>query len=350
MRDLGLYISELLHHHDCVIVPGFGGILANYRPAVIHPTQHLFQPPSKRLVFNRSLTGNDGLLANHISSSEKVNYKTALDFIEKEVSKIMQQLQLGEKVQWGEVGILQLDVEKNIQFHPSETINYLADSFGLTSFQVPAILRETVYQRPLQQTMRPAVPPSGRLVKSTRKKVLLALAAIPILAGLAYIPFAGQHTQFAGLTWFEKNEQVSQEARFSMRKSGFAPEITERMDDVEAPGEGVVDFTNGLLQPMVLDFAVRETTLVADSPMVDQEAKALSGRFEVVAGCFASEQNALNQVAKLKSRNFNARIIGKGKNGLIRVSAGLAADYQQAGEMILDLQKAGESAWPLEVK
>ena len=100
MRDLGQYVSDLLHRHDCVIVPGFGGILANYRPASIHPTQHLFQPPSKRLVFNRSLTGNDGLLANHIASLEQVNYKTALDFIEKEVSKIVHHLQLGEKVQW----------------------------------------------------------------------------------------------------------------------------------------------------------------------------------------------------------------------------------------------------------
>lgn len=348
MRDLGLYISELLHHHDCVIVPGFGGILANYRPASIHPTQHLFSPPSKRLVFNRSLTGNDGLLANHISSTEKVNYKTALDFIEKEVSKILHHLQAGEKVQWAEVGVLQLDVEKNVQFHPSDTINYLADSFGLSSFQVPAILRESVYQRPLQQTMRPAVPPPSRGSSSIRRKVLLALAAIPVLAGLAYLPFAGHHAQFAGLGQLEKEEQVAVEAQFTPRKSVFSAEATEILETENT--EPNLDFSNGILKPIVLDFAVRETTMVEEAPVVAQEIMAASGQFEVVAGCFASEQNALNQVAKLKAKNFEARIIGKGSNGLIRVSAGIAGNYQEAGNMILDLQKAGESAWPLEVK
>jgi hypothetical protein len=348
MRDLGQYVSDLLHRHDCVIVPGFGGILANYRPASIHPTQHLFQPPSKRLVFNRSLTGNDGLLANHIASLEQVNYKTALDFIEKEVSKIVHHLQLGEKVQWKEVGVLQLDVEKNIQFHPSDSINYLADSFGLTSFQVPAIIRETVYQRPLQQTMRPSIPLAKPSRKPSRKKVLLALATLPLLAGLAYLPFAGKHAQFARLSLFESAAEPAVKPHFVLRQNTFSAERTESLT-TENP-ESILDFSDGTLQPILLDFAVRETTAVEESSLVKIAEAALAGQFEVVAGCFASEQNALNQVAKLQAKNFNARIIGKGKNGLIRVSAGIAGNYVEAGEIILNLKKAGESAWPLEVK
>jgi hypothetical protein len=349
MRDLGLYISELLHGHDCVIVPGFGGILANYRPASIHPTQHLFHPPSKRLVFNRSLTGNDGLLANHIASIEQVKYKTALDFIEKEVNKMVQQLQSGEKVQWKNIGVLQLDVEKNIQFHPADTVNYLSDSFGLHEFQVPLILREGVYQRPLQQTMRPAIPLAKPQRKKSGKRVLLIMAAIPVLAGLAYLPFAGKEVQLARLDLFQSAHEPALGQKFVPANHTFELQAVELVSAIE-DSPASLDFSEGVLQPILLDFSVRETTAVEESAVVSVAQNALSGQYEVVAGCFSSEQNALNQVAKLKAKNFNARIIGKGNNGLIRVSAGIAGNYAEAGTMILNLEKVGESAWPLEVK
>ena len=348
MRELSIYIGELLHNHDCVIVPGFGGVLANYRPASIHPTQHLFQPPSKRLVFNRSLIANDGLLANHIALKENLPYKTSMDFIEKEVSKILHLLQSGEKVQWKNIGLLQLDVEKNIQFHPYDTINYLADSFGLSSFQVPAVVRESIYQRPLQQNPRPALPLVTPGRKINRKKVLLAMAAIPILAGLAYLPFATGNAQFARLGWFESSQNKTERlAQFVPGKYKFQLES----DIVEQDNaESTLDFTNGQVAPIALDFSVRETTYTAIKVVTEKAEQAVSGQFEIIAGCFSSEENALNQVAKLKAKNFEARIIGKGNNGLIRVSAGVAANYEEAGNLILDLGKVGESAWPLAIK
>jgi hypothetical protein len=33
--ELNKYISDLLRKHNCVIVPDFGGFVANYRSAVI---------------------------------------------------------------------------------------------------------------------------------------------------------------------------------------------------------------------------------------------------------------------------------------------------------------------------
>ncbi|MBA3284223.1 MAG: SPOR domain-containing protein, partial [Nitrosopumilus sp.] len=54
------HISQLLYHHDCVIVPGFGGFVTNSQPARIHPVQHQFYPPSKSLGFNIHLRRNDG--------------------------------------------------------------------------------------------------------------------------------------------------------------------------------------------------------------------------------------------------------------------------------------------------
>ena len=47
MLEITKYIQELLFVHDCVILPGFGGFVANYRPAKIDENQQIVHPPSK---------------------------------------------------------------------------------------------------------------------------------------------------------------------------------------------------------------------------------------------------------------------------------------------------------------
>ena len=55
--NIETYISDLLYRHDCVIIPGLGGIITNYRSAQIHPVSHKLQPPSKSIRFNLPLLG-----------------------------------------------------------------------------------------------------------------------------------------------------------------------------------------------------------------------------------------------------------------------------------------------------
>ena len=71
------HIQYLLYRHNCVVLPGFGGIVLQYSPARIHPAQHIFQPPRKALAFNRSLTTNDGLLISHVANAEQLHYDDA---------------------------------------------------------------------------------------------------------------------------------------------------------------------------------------------------------------------------------------------------------------------------------
>ncbi len=85
--NLGEHISELLFEHDCVIVPDFGGFVCNYAPAGIDPVKHLFEPPGKRILFNKGLTRNDGILAHHISGKLKLSYPEALNAIAGEVKR-----------------------------------------------------------------------------------------------------------------------------------------------------------------------------------------------------------------------------------------------------------------------
>ena len=73
--NLDKYIRELLLQHDCVILPGLGGFVANYRPATFDAFQKTAIPPSREILFNANLMHNDGLLYAHISRETEYRYK-----------------------------------------------------------------------------------------------------------------------------------------------------------------------------------------------------------------------------------------------------------------------------------
>ena len=51
MKALSTYISTLLFDHDCVIIPGFGGIVGNRKPAWFNEVNQRFYPAYKDLGF-----------------------------------------------------------------------------------------------------------------------------------------------------------------------------------------------------------------------------------------------------------------------------------------------------------
>jgi hypothetical protein len=60
--QLNKQIIDLLFEHDCVIIPGFGGFVAQYSSASFEEISQSFVPPSKSILFNKNLINNDGLL------------------------------------------------------------------------------------------------------------------------------------------------------------------------------------------------------------------------------------------------------------------------------------------------
>ena len=76
-KHIDSHISYLLHLNDCVIIPDFGGFVANYQSAKIDPVVNLMHPPKKHIVFNKSLQNNDGLLVNELASCEGISFKNA---------------------------------------------------------------------------------------------------------------------------------------------------------------------------------------------------------------------------------------------------------------------------------
>ena len=148
MTDLSPYIKHLLYRNDCVILPNFGGVMAQYASAEVHPIQNIFTPPHKTLAFNKSLIHNDGLLVSEIVRFTGVTYEAATISIHQYVRKLEQDLSSkGQAIIVG-VGKFYYDIEHNLLFESFEENNYLTNAFGFDRFVARPVMRheEVIHQ------------------------------------------------------------------------------------------------------------------------------------------------------------------------------------------------------------
>ena len=135
-------ISQLLYRYQCVTVPGFGAFLTEFKSAQLDENAYSFYPPKKMLSFNPFIKNNDGLLANHLANVEKVPYEIAVNAIQNEVLNWKIKIQELGNFSIKNLGDFSLNTEKNIVFIPFDQVNYLKESFGLSSFVSPLVKRE----------------------------------------------------------------------------------------------------------------------------------------------------------------------------------------------------------------
>ena len=134
MATLDHYIAELLEEHDCVIVPEFGGFVANYAAARINPVNNRFDPPHRKVSFNKLLIHNDGLLAAYIAQKEEERYEEALKDIKNYVLYLRSSLKEHQKVQIDKVGLLLKQADGTFRFEQVKNPALFREGFGLESF------------------------------------------------------------------------------------------------------------------------------------------------------------------------------------------------------------------------
>jgi cell division protein FtsN len=100
-------------------------------------------------------------------------------------------------------------------------------------------------------------------------------------------------------------------------------------------------------------FAASEAAAVeaepANSETVVEEVgnTTATGRFQIIAGCFLSEENAHRFAEGLKGKGFDANVTGKTKTGLFKVSYNTFHTRNEAVNFLTNLQKSDPQAWLL---
>ena len=271
--EISQYIKELLLLNDCVIIPEFGGFVANYKPATIENNQ--FFPPTKEIAFNNKLISNDGLLINYISEAEGLDYFNAKQKLDSFVEETMLNLERNRNVYFEGVGYMHYDSRENLQFEPQLKQNLLVESYGLQNFSY-----EKLYQR---QIPKPAVKVEYRepvpVIFQQRKLKKLAIA-IPLLIAMALIPMKKNNE------YLSKSDMGMWETL--MQSTPAAP--------IQTPEQNLTENS----------FNVSAT-------------KTEQLKYFIIGGSFKSEENADKYIQQLKEQGYNGQNLGVFK-GLNRVA------------------------------
>ena len=355
---LQAFIVELLFDHDCVIVPGFGGLVANYRSARLNRVSHLIHPPSKHVGFNRNLIQNDGLLANHISMALGINYKEAQARIEEEVLEFKRTLSTEGRLVWEKIGVFFNDKSGYLQFIPEDQENFLLESFGLTSIQLKPIGVELPVEEK-EETVVVEMPEVVVERKGISPWKVAAAIAIPIGLAAAFLVggrVSGNHLNFASLNPFS-TEQITTPYRMLapsdreeptiISESGFEKTLRDSAsvemlsydfikDEASAQGIRVVVNRKMIAQ-------AESTATAKDNPVVVDVVSKKA--FDVIGGAFMVEENATRLVSELKSKGYDAHMAGK-RGALHLVAFGSYSTHDEASKALADIKsKEGKGAW-----
>ena len=330
------YISDLLYRHDCVIIPGLGGLITNYRSAQIHPISHTFRPPSKSIRFNVNLQEDDGLLANYVSSCESISFASAQSKIERFVFSIQNDLEHKKEARLPKIGVLSVDLNGKLSFEPDIKVNYLPDAFGLEAIQSPAIHRKSKGIDVSEQIYR-----SAKSIQTQKTSFSWKVAAvlIPLIGLSTYVSFqqeaiGDKYANYAYLNPFKEKPA-----------SVYVPRAIEDKEKTIELKE-----TEITTKPKTVVETVKENTEVKAKktiPAPSVKSTFVSKPFHLVAGCFSSELNANNLVAKLKTEGFEASMIGQNENGLFRVAFQSYFSRELAVSEMKKLKDSGKSTWLL---
>lgn len=134
MKNIIPHIENLLRKHDCVIIPGLGGFVANQVSVSYCADTNTFSPPSKQILFNALLTYNDGLLAQSIMEADFLSFEQAMSLINQDVKSFFYLLKKQPQyLNFGDLGTFSLVENKNLIFEPNLDFVFSPHTFGLQS-------------------------------------------------------------------------------------------------------------------------------------------------------------------------------------------------------------------------
>ncbi|MCK5908129.1 MAG: SPOR domain-containing protein [Flavobacteriales bacterium] len=319
---LDKYISDLLYRYECVIVPGFGGFITNRVSAKNISSQHKFFPPTKEIAFNKNLDTNDGLLANYLVQAKKISYTHAVEIIETNVADWQTLLDEDNTFDIKKIGSFRLNEERNLEFTAVEDVNYLTDSYGLSSFTSLAIKRAGEKAKVRQLNHDDSVSASV----SIRKYVRYAAIIIPFIA-------------IGALSFYQIN---TSNTPVSNANIGLNPESTI----VEKPVSNIEEKTTKIVSKPIVKPVVEPVVIPVkeEAKPIVVEKKVL--KYHVISGAFSKEANANRNIRILKSKGIEAELIGVNKNGLYMVSYGSFDNVKDASKFNKTIKsKYNKGAW-----
>ena len=174
------HIRPLLRDHDCVIIPDFGGLVADAVPARMQPNRHALSPPARLVAFNQALTRNDGLLVDALAQHLGVPAAQAREALRTAVAGLQHDLDATSRTELPGIGVFRRAAGRGLSFEYTGTDTLLPAAYGL-----PELAARPVRAAARTGARAPQALPTLRLhpARPTRRRVF-SYAVIGLVAGL----------------------------------------------------------------------------------------------------------------------------------------------------------------------
>lgn len=313
------YITELLYRYNCVVVPDFGAFLTQTRPALINSHTNTIYPPAKELSFNGQLTSNDGLLISYMAEAEKTSYDKMLGEVNATIAEWGRKLKNGERLLLENIGGLRMNKDGKLVFQPSDKINYLTSSFGLSSIMSFPVTREVLKEEVTQLEKRIPfiITPEQKERSVYTFRPYLKYAAIFLLA---------LSTGLTAFRFYEETKNVRQLARQEAQQK-----VSEHIQEAT-----FFDTTPLELPTITLNVVTKKVNV----PM-----------HHIVAGAFRFKKNADKKMLQLQQQGYQAEYLGTNDFGLHMVTYGSYTDASEALKALHAIKNSqSNDAWLLSKK
>lgn len=362
MISLSEHIEILLLEHDCIVVPGLGGFIANH--AVARYSENgdgLFLPPYRIICFNENLQANDGLLVQSYMQAYDASYPDALRQLEMDVEDVVNELDLKGEYEFKGIGTLRKKLDGNISFEAFEAGVLTPSLYGLYSYDVKTVdelMREREIQKALHstsispvQTVHSAADIVGGeseigvkeekghvVIKLHRSWVDLAVAAVfaGLLFSLFYFPAVGSidktdvceagavHVSFASVK--DRVERKGIDSRVASAMEASKAQEAEKASETAEAGDVEAEASDAV--------------------------KKNSGRFSIVLASSVSRYNAEDYVRRLADKGLNEAHVLETRN-MRRVLYSSYETSSDAYKALKELKKKSSrfsDAWVIELK
>lgn len=365
MRNLARHIELLLRDNDCVILPGFGGFIAQTVPAYYVSEEALYYPPSRSICFNAAITMNDGLLAQSYMKSYQVDYARASYMVDIAIEKLCDALDEEGMVTLPHIGTIKQDVYQSIQFIPEEAGVSSPLHFGLGSFLIKELhlLHESteVSKQPQSVITHTAKTIDVHINKSVLRQVI-STAAVLLLLLMVSLPI-GNHkpTDIASLhltdviaTPVVKQQAPIPAVEATIIEGDLAVDVTT-VDTVAAMSHLIVPtdmpvIEEAIAAETITDEAIQPAEIAAEIPQASAEVLP-EKVYHIIVASLPNHRGAEETMNQYINKGYpNVSLVER--DNRIRISLVQFTDKDEANNYLKELRQidAFQSAWLLAVR
>ena len=353
--SINKHITHLLHFHNYVVIPGFGGFIAKEQPAKINVDGNIIHPPGKEIAFNTSLNTGDGLLLQELVKKDGLSYSQAEVEVQNLSAVWMKTLDLGRIVNIDGLGQLRRNVQGKIIFRQNSYSNFLVSSFGLETVSLPG-LSVSAGNEQSASVSKPQTIVIEQLPVSYKRFKIASLAAIVLLSisatYLYMLSFNPHVVDQAGLNFFkvpiiedseldklnktkdllDKTEEVLAETEESSKSVLKNAQASTVEDEPIAPSEDTTNEETDSQKAADINNtnpAQEEQQEEVPEPIEPSPSQTYEDLYHVIVSVISDENKIDGEVLRFRQKGYSPKVIST-EQGTFRISIGHFATKDSA--------------------